>query len=230
MKGIFSSDSIIGRALNKIGELVILSILWFFTSLPVITIGVSTTALYYATVKSLRMERGYFIKEYFKAWKENFLRSTALTVFFIVCLLGLWTALQMMGIELNDLSVEAIRNVRLDNKSAALGIYFVAAGILILLGALFCYVFPLASRFDQSGLKTLLMSFVMMIRFFYYSIAVLVILVGLVYMVIRLPLGIMFAPGLWALLSSFLLEKAFKKYTPEPDPDSDVDAWWMRLG
>ena len=65
MKGLFSADSGIGKALTKIGELVILSILWFVTSLPVITIGVSTTALYYAMVKSVRMDRGYFIKEYF---------------------------------------------------------------------------------------------------------------------------------------------------------------------
>ena len=59
MKGLFSPDSAIGKALTKIGELVILSIIWFITSLPVITIGASTTALYYATVKSLRMGRGY---------------------------------------------------------------------------------------------------------------------------------------------------------------------------
>ncbi len=229
MKGLFSGESGIGKALTKIGELVVLSILWFFTSLPVVTIGVSTTALYYAMVKSVRMDRGYFFKEYFKAWKDNFLRSTGIMIFFFICLLGLWTALQMMGIQLNDISVEAIRQAKLDNKGAVLGMYFVSAGILILLGGLFCYVFPLVSRFDQSAVKSLVMAFVMTIRFFYYSISVLVILVALVYMVIRLPLGIMFAPGLWAFLSSFLLEKAFRKYTPEPDPDSDVDAWWMRL-
>lgn len=229
MRGLFSGDSAIGKALTKIGELVILSILWFFTSLPVITIGASTTALYYATAKSLRMDRGYFFKEYFKAWKDNFLKATFLELFFVVCLLGLWTVLQMMGIQLNDISVEAIKNASVDNKGVALGMYFVSAGFIILLGGLFCYVFPLLSRFDQNGIKILLLSFVMMIRFFYYSIAVLVILVAMVYLVIRLPLAIMFAPGLWALLSSFLLEKAFKKYTPEPDPDSDVDAWWMHL-
>lgn len=229
MKGLFSADSAIGKALTKTGELVLLSIVWFITSLPVITIGVSTTALYYSTVKSLRMGRGYVLKEYFKAWKENFIRATFLTVFFIVCLLGLWTVLQMMGITLEDISVNAIKSAYIDNAETVLGLYFVSAAYIILLGGLFCYVFPLVSRFDQSGIKILLMAFVMMIRFFYYSISVFVILVALGYMVVRLPLGIMFAPGLWALLSSFLLEKAFKKYTPEPDPDSDVDAWWMRL-
>ena len=229
MKGLFSPDSAIGKALTKIGELVILSIIWFITSLPVITIGASTTALYYATVKSLRMGRGYVIKEYFKAWKEKFLRATFLTIFFIVCILGLWTVLQMMGVTLEDISVNAIKSAYVDNAETALAMYFISAGYIILLGGLFCYVFPLLSRFDQSGIKILFMAFVMMIRFFYYSISVFVILVGLGYLVVRLPLGIMFAPGLWALLSSFLLEKAFIKYTPEPDPDSDVDAWWMRL-
>ena len=85
MKGLFSGESGIGKALTKIGELVVLSILWFFTSLPVVTIGVSTTALYYAMVKSVRMDRGYFFKEYFKAWKDNFLRSTGIMIFFFIC-------------------------------------------------------------------------------------------------------------------------------------------------
>ena len=135
----------------------------------------------------------------------------------------------MMGVTLEDISVNAIKSAYVDNAETALAMYFISAGYIILLGGLFCYVFPLLSRFDQSGIKILFMAFVMMIRFFYYSISVFVILVGLGYLVVRLPLGIMFAPGLWALLSSFLLEKAFIKYTPEPDPDSDVDAWWMRL-
>ena len=87
MKGLFSGESGIGKALTKIGELVVLSILWFFTSLPVVTIGVSTTALYYAMVKSVRMDRGYFFKEYFKAWKDNFLRSTGIMIFFFIFLL-----------------------------------------------------------------------------------------------------------------------------------------------
>lgn len=229
MKGLFSPESGVGRFLTKFGELVILSILWFVTSLPVFTIGVSTTALYYSTVKSMRMDRGYFFKEYFKAWKENFLRSTFLMVFFIACILGLLTVLVMQGYTLEDAITDSVKNVFSGKSDAAVRTFIIAGVILFVLIALFCYVFPLVSRFDRKGVYLLLLGFIMMVRFFYYSIAVAVILITMVGLVIRVPLTIMIAPGLWAFLSSFLLEKAFRKYTPEPDPDSDVDAWWMRL-
>ena len=226
MKGLFSPDSFIGKTLQKIGELVILSVLWFFTSLPVFTIGTSTAALYYAMVKSVRMGRGSVVKEYFKSWKENFLRATFLTIFFLVAVLVLWTVLTQLGFTLEDISVNGIKSAYKDNMNSVLGLYYVAGGYLLALGALFCYVFPLVSRFDMKGIQILFLAVVMLIRFIHYSISVLVILVLMGWFVWRFPLGIMFAPGLWALLSSFLLEKAFRKYTPEPEEDED--AWWMR--
>ncbi|MCR5118404.1 MAG: YesL family protein [Lachnospiraceae bacterium] len=227
MGGLFSADSIIGKTLTKIGELVILSILWFFTSLPVITIGASTTALYYSMTKCVRRGRGYFVKEYFKAWKRNFVKATFLTLFFLICLLGLWTVLNSLGFTLEDISLNGIESAYKDNASSAMGTYYAAGAYLLILGALFCYVFPVLSRFDLKLINIIFLSFVMMIRFLHYSISVLVILVALACLVMRLPLFIMFAPGLWVLLSSFLLEKAIRKYTPEPEEGED--AWWMEL-
>ncbi|MCR4643063.1 MAG: YesL family protein [Lachnospiraceae bacterium] len=229
MNGMFSPDRGIGRVLTKIGELVILSILWFVTSLPIITIGVSTTALYYSTVKSLRRERGYFVKEYFRAWKENFLRSSFLMVFFILCILGLLTVLVMNGFTIEDALTDDIKSIFSEKPDGAVRVFIIVGVVLFILLALFSYVFPLVSRLEQKGAFLLLLGFTMMVRFFYYSIAIAVILVALAGAVIQVPMAIMFAPGLWALLSSFLLEKAFRKYVPAPEADPDVDAWWTEL-
>lgn len=48
MFGLFKYDSPFVQICNKIVDCICLSVLWLVTSLPVLTIGASTTALYYA--------------------------------------------------------------------------------------------------------------------------------------------------------------------------------------
>ena len=48
---------------EKIFDIMALGFLWILCSLPVITIGASTTALYYAMVKSVKNNDGYVTKE-----------------------------------------------------------------------------------------------------------------------------------------------------------------------
>ena len=44
------------EALEKIADMFLLSVLWLICCIPIITIGTSTIALYYATVKVVRRE------------------------------------------------------------------------------------------------------------------------------------------------------------------------------
>ena len=67
----FSEDNVVWRFVRKIGYLWILNILWVATSLPVITIGASTTALIYACMK-LQDDEGYPTANYFRSFRENF--------------------------------------------------------------------------------------------------------------------------------------------------------------
>ena len=99
MSKIFSVDNKFFSTINKIVDLMWLSILWSLCSLPLlflvftfiieqqihlvlllivllpiafITIGPASAALYYAVVKSVRRERSYATKCFFHAFKVNF--------------------------------------------------------------------------------------------------------------------------------------------------------------
>ena len=72
----FSFDNKIFGALGKVVDCVILSVLWLVCCIPVITIGASTTALYYTVHKSIRGNRGYVSRNFFHALKENFKTAT----------------------------------------------------------------------------------------------------------------------------------------------------------
>ena len=78
-----------GVAFDKIGKIFLLNLLWLICSLPVFTIGASTTALIYTSMK-LSDNEGYWHQNFFSSFKENFKQATAL--FFIYLAAGAFLA------------------------------------------------------------------------------------------------------------------------------------------
>ena len=67
--------------LTVAGDLMALNILWFVCSLPIITIGPSTNALFTVTLKLAEDQSSSVLKTFFKAFKENFKQSLAVGAF-----------------------------------------------------------------------------------------------------------------------------------------------------
>ncbi|MBR6156434.1 MAG: YesL family protein [Lachnospiraceae bacterium] len=221
----FAQESPVTQMLWFTGDLVILSFLWFLTSIPVITIGTSTSALYYAVVKSLRCKRGTPVKEYFHAWKDNLLKGCILTVLMLLGVFALYSCRTMLGFSVQE--QVAAETITAQAGESALGLYVICGAAMIGVGILFIYAFPVLSRFNLSSIKILLIAFVMSIRYFYYTILLAVILSALVLLAVRLPVSMLFVPGVWALMASRFIEKAMKKYLPEPLEGED--AWWLEV-
>ena len=86
-------DSFLTRVLSRLIDCMLLSILWLFTSIPVVTIGVSTTAAYSVALKLAAGEHPALVSGYFAAFKKNILRSTA--VFLALTGTGLFIGLDL---------------------------------------------------------------------------------------------------------------------------------------
>lgn len=82
---IFDMDNVVFRFFKIFGYVWWLHILWLVTSIPVITMGASTTALCYSSMK-LRERDENVTKNFFRSFKENFKQSTV--IFLIMLLLG----------------------------------------------------------------------------------------------------------------------------------------------
>lgn len=76
MKHIFSLDGKLFLFLNRLADLLLLNILWLITSIPLLTIGASTTALYYVTLKCVRNEENYIVRSFFRSFRQNFRQAT----------------------------------------------------------------------------------------------------------------------------------------------------------
>lgn len=74
----FSFNSKFAQAINLVVDCLFLSLLWLLSSLPIITIGASCTALYHTLDKVLRKEESGIWREYWRVFRRDFKRATCL--------------------------------------------------------------------------------------------------------------------------------------------------------
>ena len=75
---IFSYESKFSQALIKLCYSCYLNLLWFLCSLPIFTIGASTTALYYVSLKIVQGEDSNLTRLFFRSFRQNFRQATTL--------------------------------------------------------------------------------------------------------------------------------------------------------
>ena len=82
--------------MGKVADLMILSILWLICSLPIVTIGASTSALYYSTLKIARKEDTYPTRMFFHSFKQNLKQGIGLTLIFLLVTVFLFFDIQIV--------------------------------------------------------------------------------------------------------------------------------------
>ena len=77
--------------MGRVSELLVLNALWLLCSLPIVTMGAATGALYYCVLKILRNEENYVWRMFLHSFREN-LRQGALLSLIYLGIGGLLTA------------------------------------------------------------------------------------------------------------------------------------------
>lgn len=186
---------------ERVFDLFALSILWILFSLPVVTIGASTTALYYTTVKVVQKGNGYLVQEYMRSFKANFLPASIL-----------WLVIGG-GVFILQLNIGILSSLTQGN----MGLFFIVLYVLLIvfLTSTGIYAFASLSRFDMPTGWILKLALYMTVRYIPTTIGLLLILVMAGVMVYAMPLAIMIIPAgaIWGM-SSFM-ERVLLKHTPE---------------
>ena len=198
MDRFFDLDNPLWSFLGKITDVLMLSLLWILCSLPIITIGASTTALYYCTLKLSVDKEGYLMKSFFKSFKDNFKQSTFA-----------WLILLFAGAILYfDLFWSLSTGGTMGNS-----MLLVFGVTLILYVMVLTYVFPLIARCKSELKNIFIWAFVMSIRNIHLSILMLLLTAGLLFVgfFVFWPIFLM-GMGFLAFAQSYLLNLVFKKY------------------
>ena len=142
-------DSPIARAINKFVQMIYIGLLWFLCSLPVLTAGAATTALYEVLLKMQKDEEGTVGTAFFRGFRSN-----------LKCSLPVWIPI---------LLAEAVFGVNLFYYAILGGREFlvqsVVFGILLVLSlTVYGYAFPVMAKFENTTQGTFRMVFLLAVR------------------------------------------------------------------
>ena len=197
----FDADGPLMQWLGKMADLMILNLIALVCCVPIITIGASITALYYMALKIVRNEEVYIVKGFFKSFKQNFRQATVIWLIQIVVM-----AILAMDYFILYQNPEQAPNL-------VVQVLFLATILLSL--AIFMFIYPVLSKFDNSIPRTFKNTFIMSIMQF-PKILLMVVLwalpVAIGIAVFQLfPLVVLFGMSLPAYGSAFLYNKFFKR-------------------
>jgi uncharacterized membrane protein YesL len=198
MNRFFGLDSPLFNFMEKLTNVFLLSLLWLLTSIPIITIGASTTALYYCTLKITVDRDGYIAKSYFKAFKENFKQATLIWLILVVATIILYADFFW-----------CIKS-KTEIGSALLIVFTIYA---VLFSMVVIYIFPLIARCKTTLKNIFVWAIAMSIRNIHWSFLMLVITLSFVAFGFYVFWPIFFiGMGILAFLHSYVLNVIFKKY------------------
>ncbi len=219
MKGFFSYDSVLFRGLDKLGSLFILNLLTLLCSIPLITAGAAFTALYYVTMKMVRDEETYVTKEYFRSFRQNFRQGTIIWMINFIIMSFLVFDYRLMAA--NKESIPASRILMILVLSCS-----------VFLAVELAYVFPVLAKFYNTVKHTMKNAFLMGIRHFPRTMAIL--FIDVIFLIIAAigiyrngksilaPLYICLGISVPAYANSFIFIKIFDQYIPSDEGKDTV--------
>lgn len=200
----FNFDNPFFTGLAKLLDTMLLSIVWFVCCIPIFTIGAASTAMYYATHKSLRRNRGYLFTSYWQSFKSNFLQATfswLIQLFILV----------VIGIDMYLLNY-------LNGQGSSLGLLFYVFVVMLALMIVWIqYTFAYQARFENTLKNTLKNAGLIAFGNLPWSLLVLVLFVVSAYIIYLLPILLFFVPAALYLLYDLILERVFRKYMSPED-------------
>ena len=198
----FNSENWFWKGFGRLADYFILSFCWLLCSIPVVTIGTATIALYDAVAHCVRGREPDLAKRFFTTFKKELLRGILLTV--------LWALLCFVL----NIGYQVILQLAEGNSFWSLFsvAYFVT--LLIPLGII-CWLVTIESRFAYSfkDLHTTALAFTF--GHLPSTLAIVAILVLGLNVLRIFPFLIMCLPPVILDLQAIFIERVFRKYIPE---------------
>lgn len=208
--GIFNADGGIVRGLGKIVDIVFLSILFLICSIPIFTTGTAVTALYYTVNKVIKNDRGYVFREYMGAFRNNFKQTTPVWLLSLV-IFG------VLGIDIYLMYQWAQSGSRI----AALIVIFLIMTVFFIAWTL--YVFAYMARFENTRKQSMKNALLIALANLGWTLLLIAMVLAAMLFLYLMPVSILFLPGLFTLLESYVLERIFWKYMSEEDRKAELE-------
>lgn len=221
MQNPLREDSVLVRITTRIADLIILNLFTIFCSLPVITIGVSVTALFASIRDLMRNVGSNAARQYFHHWKTNFAPATKL-------FLPMLAAAVLLGLDAYFMAS--------GEKSAPLFIWVLFILCIILVSGTSVLCFLLYVNFENTLSRTFINAFKLCIARFPQAVlssllfgwpAILFLLSPTLFLqssIFLLLIGVSLSAYCSSLLFRPMIHRLSSRQANEPDPCSSKGA------
>ncbi len=155
---LFSLNSPFARGVNKLVMMLYAGLLWFLCSIPIVTMGAATAALYEVLLKAVKNREGYIGGSFFRAFRGNLKQGLQLGI-------PLLLAQIVFAFNLFYYSVLGGEGFRLQT------VVFAVLSLLTLTA--FSYVFAVMAKFENTASGHFRMAVALMIRCPGWTVAIL---------------------------------------------------------
>ena len=146
MKSLFSLDSPFGQKLTLMSNLVLLNLLWILCSLPIITMGAATSAMYHVIFLYITKQDDCVVGPFFKAMAGSLKQATPVWVLHLLA--GCMLVAEAFYLGSGSSGV-------LKLLFAVIVLFFIAVG---------SFLYPLIGRYETTGMKALWNSLALVLK------------------------------------------------------------------
>lgn len=186
--------------LNKVVDVGFLAILWIVFSIPVITLGASTTALYYVLTKQVSDREGYITKDFMRSFKLNFKQSTL--IFIVLIVISYISYINIVYIN-NNFDTGSVKKIILLAPQ-----YTIILEILLIT----IYIFPIMSRYKLTIKELFITSILVAHKNMGITAILLTTLLLLFIASLYIRIGYIILPPIYMVLSAQLIVYTLRKY------------------
>lgn len=216
---LFSADSALMRVLDRMGDVIVLNLVFVATSLPLVTLGASLTALYSVSLRIVRGRvEGGVAREYLQAFRTNLRQGSAL----LAVVVGLTAVLLAWYSVVNSLVADPMAQLLM------LAVWFVITAQLVMTAV---FAFPYLATFEDPIPRVLRNALLMSWRHPVAGITALVVTVAPVLITIFYPkltgyglLWLVAGFAAIAVVHAMLLVRVFDRYIPAQVPTPEQEA------
>ena len=193
-------------------DLIVINLLTLVTCIPVITIGASLTAMYHVLIKRIRGEESYISRDFFRAFRSNFVQSTILWLMAAALIISFRADLFIIR-----------ENPQILGTGVRIAVYVAA----IICFMIWQFVFPLQSHFENPVLITLKNAVILAIsRFFPSSLVMSAVWIVpwllFRYSMMAFPLLLLFGISLPGFICAKMADRVFRPFEPEKEAEDDA--------
>lgn len=212
-----SYDSKFGRLFLKLSYACCLNFIWLVCCLPIITIGASTTALYYTSFKIAKDEGSYITTMFFRSFRQNFRQATVI-----------WLIMLAVGMVIG---IDARLLYQLHNTTTGTAavvwtlLLAVNYACLLFYAIVLVHIFPLLSIASNTTPNMFKNAFLIGTRYLFVTILVFFVHYAMFFLVVNVftPL-IIFGEGLCAVICAHFLLKILRPLLQDPNREKKNEA------